>query len=487
MFKFVTGIGIFIIACLFWHCSEQISDYTEVNRAPQIEPDYSGITFPPNIAPLNFIVQEESEKYMVKIHTPKGRSIQIKSAKGEICIPAKRWKKLLKQSIGEDITIDVWAKQKGQWEKFLPIINHIARDSIDSHLVYRIIDPGFEMWGEMEIAQRCLENFEKKPIMVNRLSKKNCINCHSFANKDSHSMLFHMRGKLAGTIIYNNGELKKVNTKTDRTISPGVYPAWHPNARYVAYSVNHIIQQFHSVSDKKVEVLDTLSDLILYDVEKNCVTTSPIIASKNSLETFPNWSPDGKYLYYCSAKNDGKLKFDQIHYDLLRIGFDPETATFGKVDTLFKASEKGMSVSFPRVSPGGKYLMFCLSEYGNFTIWHKESDLYLMNLESKEISRPKINSDEAESYHSWSSNGKWIVFSSRRKDGLFTRSYFAWFNNGETGKPFVLPHQDPGFYTTFLKSYNIPEFVKSEVNLEPRIVSIIANKESDNATFKEIF
>src|SRR5450759_2237411 len=78
----------------------------------------------------------------------------------------------------------------------------------------------------MGIYQRCLENFIESPIMINDMSDDNCMNCHSFCRNDSHIMMFHMRAKHAGTVIYRDGEVTKVNTKTYHTISPGVYPAW---------------------------------------------------------------------------------------------------------------------------------------------------------------------------------------------------------------------------------------------------------------------
>ncbi len=123
-----------------------------------------------------------------------------------------------------------------------------------------------------------------------------------------------------------------------------------------------------------------------------------------------------------------------------------------------------------------------MSAYGNFTIWHADSDLYLMNLKTSEITKLDINSNFSDSYHSSSSTGRWIVFSSRRFNGLFTRPYFAYFDtNGKTHKPFLLPQGNPGFYKTFLKSYNVPEFVTGKINLGPRDFARAAKGESVNA------
>ena len=164
----------------------------------------------------------------------------------------------------------------------------------------------------------------------------------------------------------------------------------------------------------------------------------------------------------------------------LSIGFDADTRSFGsKADTLYNARRAGKSVSFPRVSPDGKFLMFTLSAYGNFSIWHKDADLYLAHLHTNQI-RPlsALNSNDVESYHSWSSNSRWVVFSSRRTDGLYTRPFIAYIDEkGKAHKPFLLPQKEKDHYTFLMKSYNIPEFISGKVNTSAYDISRTARKE----------
>lgn len=459
--------GAFVISFLIVSCTGDLADHKLVENQIKIYPDYSGITIPHNIAPLNFRVMDEGERYIVKV-SGKASSFEVTSKNGKIIFHGSRWRKLLESSRGDSIVFDIYILKKGEYYRFPSIRNYVAEEPLDSYVVYRLIDPGFELWNRMGIYQRCVENFSEDPVMINNISGENCINCHSFCMNDSRTMMFHMRGNNAGTVVMKDGDLSKVNTKTDSTISAGVYPSWHPGGRYIAYSVNSIIQTFHSAR-LKTKVTDTLSDLIVYDTERNVVFTDSSISIVGSFETFPTWSPDGKYLWYCSAEARPYTEFNKIRYDLMRVSFDESTHRFGDPDTMIRASSQGKSISFPRVSPDGKYLLYTLSDFGNFSIWHKESDLYLINLETGEISIPEINSDDTESYHSWSSDGRWIVFSSRRDDGLFTRFYFSYFDtNGKAHKPFVLPQKDPDFYGTFLKSYNVPELVTSRIELNPR-------------------
>jgi hypothetical protein len=73
-------------------------------------------------------------------------------------------------------------------------------------------------------------------------------------------------------------------------------------------------------------------------------------------------------------------------------------------------------------------------------------------------------------------------------DGLYTRPYFSHFQlDGQFEKPFILPQENPDFYERFLKSYNIPELVKSEVKLNPRIVADKMRQKAVQVKFKSMY
>ena len=78
-----------------------------------------------------------------------------------------------------------------------------------------------------------------------------------------------------------------------------------------------------------------------------------------------------------------------------------------------------------------------------------------------------INSDTApESYHNWSSNGKWVTFASRRLEGRTTNLYFSHFINGQFTKSFLLPQKNPWKNEQRFFSYNVPEFITGKVNAD---------------------
>lgn len=471
-----------LLACLLYlcGCSEGIPEAQEKDTLPEIFPDYCNVTVPCNIAPLNFKLNIPANSLVVISNGE--QQVRVDSKEGSFRIPFGKWRHLLETSAGETLRFLVYAEENGRWVQYKPFPVHIAKEPIDAYLVYRRIAPGYRMWGEMGIYQRCLENFKEETLLSNHLTNNNCMNCHSFCMQDPGRMLFHQRMIHNGTYMIIDGKIEKLNTKTKQTISALVYPSWHPSGKYVAFSTNDTKQDFHLSDPNKIEVFDNKSDVVVYDVEKHEIITSPKLFSEDNFETFPTFSPDGKRLYYCSAKaKQMPESYKDIRYNLLSISFDPETRVFGRqVDTLYHAEQEGRSVKFPRVSPDGRYLLYTISDYGNFSIWHKDADLRMLELNTRQTDALSgVNSKEVDSYHSWSSNSRWFVFSSRRDDGLYTRPYICYINEeGITGKPFLLPQQDAGYYDLSLFSFNIPELVKDKVEIDTYRLSQISKYDS---------
>jgi len=487
--KPITHVFLGIISIIFGlqNCANLIpGDYTETERLPNIDPDYTGIAIPPNIAPLNFKINEEGTEFYVDIYTDSkdSKRIRINARKNIVIIPMKKWKAILSENRGKELYIDIYIKdQNNKWNKFRTIENKIAKEEIDSHVAYRLINLGYVLWMGMGIYQRNVENFDESAIFTNRVTHNNCMNCHSFCNNNPESMMFHMRGNYGGTMLVKNGRVNKVNTATEYTMSAGVYPAWHPDGNHIAFSVNKIVQQFHAQRDKSIYVWDKASDLVIYDIQTNTITTSPKV-STNRMENLPNWSPDGKYLYFCSAPEWGDKEYNESKYDLMRISYEVETNHWGDVEPIITAKETGKSISFPKISPDGKYLLFCMSDYGYFSIHFSSSDLYMLDLVTKKYRKLNINSERSESYHSWSSNSRWFVFASKRKDGLCSRLYFSYVDTlGNVYKPFLMPQKKPTFYDTYIMNYNIPELIDGQVTVSHWNLTQVAHKVPIQAKF----
>ena len=291
------------------------------------------------------------------------------------------------------------------------------------------------------------------------------MNCHSFCNYNPEQLMFHLRLNHAGTYM-KNGKARLRKLVTPKSL---VYPSWHQSGRFIAFSQNDTKQMFHTTDRNRIEVFDFSSDVMVYDLEADTLITTPLLMSKTKFETFPSWSADGRTLYFCSA-DSVKIPddYDQVHYSLCSIGFDAEKKQFAdSVHVIYDARQTQKSVSFPRCSPDGRHLVFTLSDYGNFSIWHKEARLMMIPANATTaLEMVSILPDFRASYHSWSSNSRWMVMASRQDDGLYTRPYIVHIDaDGKVSKPFLLPQSDAAYYLRTMKSYNIPEFTRGKVNV----------------------
>ena len=444
---------------------------------PAIFPDYCDVTVPCNIAPLNFMLPaDQFDECVARFSTPDGR--QQTYGKGvKVQMPESEWHAILDASKGKSLKVEVWGQKENEWLSFAPFEIHVADEPIDEYLSYRLIEPSYIVYDYMEIAQRNLTSFEETQIFNNKVScddpKGQCINCHSYQNYKTDNMLFHARVTRGGTVIVSDGKVSKVNLKRDNTISAGVYPAWHPTAKLIAFSTNLTHQVFHTAHPNKVEVFDTASDLILYDVATDSV--SIICNDSTLLEVFPTWSPDGRYLYYCKSVplpeelrgEDISATWSKVQYNLYRRSFELTSRTFGEEELVYDAALADKSVTLPRVSPDGRYILFAEGQHGCFHIWHHDADIACLPLaQDSVIDLSCLNSEGfAESYPSWSSNGHWIMCASRRIDGNYSRVFISYFNNGKARKAFLMPQEDPEHNTFRLKSYNRPEFMVEPVGI----------------------
>lgn len=458
-----------------------------VDREPKMYPDYSDVTVPANIAPLNFAIQEPGAGYFVRVHAANDRPIEVFSHTQKICIPQRPWRRLLKNNRGGTLNLDVFVKcapsgqtesGPGQWRRFARVTSRIANEDIDPFIVYRRIWPGHSLWGQMGVYQRDLRSYNERMILGNDSFRHGCVNCHTFCNHRTDKMLLGIRSATYGSsaILVQDKHVDKIGTKFG-------YTAWHPSGTLAAFSINRVRQLFHSATNEIRDVVDYDSLIAYYRVEEKVVRTAPGLARKDWLETYPTFSPDGRYLYFCCApitwedRHTVPKDFQQIKYSLVRVAYDVDNDQWGQLETVLSADQTGKSILLPRISPDGRWLLFTMCDYGCFPVYRESSDLCLMDLEAARQTgqysyrRLGINSDASESWHSWSSNGRWIAFSSKRLSHTFTRTYLAYVDDrGVVHKPLLLPQKDPRFYDSCLWTFSVPELVSERVPVQKEAI-----------------
>jgi len=468
----IPALGVVLGILMLWRPAPRApsGDCEPVGRPARIRPGYAAAVIPPNIAPLNFVVQEPGEAFCARISGTQGEPIEVISRSGVIAIPLRSWRDLLDKNRGQTLRVDVFVKDgSGRWRQFESITNLIAAEDIDRSLVYRKMHYTHVRAGSrIEIRHRDLCTFKESVVLSSAGFENGCVNCHTFCRNRGDTMLLGVRSEKYGTatLLASDGEVRKLDRKFG-------YASWHPSGRLAVYAVNEIPMFYHEARDEARDTVDMDSMLAIYRREGHRVAVEPKLARKEYLETWPIWSGDGKYLYFCCAPKPWPAGtavpppgYDRIRYDLVRIAYDVETDAWGQVETVLAAEGIGKSIGMPRVSPDGRWLTFCLFDHGYFPTWKRESDLYLMDLqapprEGQLAYRPlDINSDQSESWVTWSSNSRWIVFSSKRLHGVLTRLFISYVDsNGKAHKPLLLPQEDPDFYESCLWVFNTPELV----------------------------
>lgn len=460
-----------------------------VDTPAPMYPDYTDITIPVNIAPLNFLLRDTAESVSVYADG----NLLSESNGNEAVFDESDWKEFLSANAGRSVEIKIKAEYAGHYTEYKTFKWNIVKDSIDPYITYRLIEPDYEVFNRLQLQERCVEDFTVRNFCDYEHVGNRCMNCHTYSAQNPQLSMMYVRGEGGGAVVNRNGKLSLHNINKPGMVSGSVYFGFHPDGRHIVFSSNVIIPAFHSSGSKRLEVYDSASDVYVTDLLTGKIMTCPLLSDSTNLETFPTFSPDGKHIYFCTARKVSLPdSLNSLQYHLCRIQFNAQNETnetsgsnketetnspyFGtKVDTLYEA---GTSVCHPRISPDGKYLLYTVQSFGTFPIWHREADLRMLDLRTNKVDSLNIvNSDRSDTYHSWSSNSHWFVFASKRDDGLYGKPYFCYIDSqGTAHKPFVLPQKNPNFYDNCLKSFNAPELGKGTLPFDANDVKKLFGK-----------
>ena len=454
-------------------------------------PDYGdSIVLPPNIAPLNFSV---NGKIRLRVNCGETELLD-KNYRGQVRFKLKTWRRWLNtaRERQQPLRLEIGTAERA----YAPLHWFVANDTIDPYLVYRLVVPTDGVYNILGIYQRDLSNFSTTALTLNSVSENNCMNCHTFRNGDAAEMTVHWRKPSEGTLIRNGeGDTKIVLPSNAGDFNLRLtYPAYHPQGRYIAFSTNLLLGYgCYEAHRRFFDPGDSIAHIVVYDIQTNHLFSDRLLWQEERLLSYPAWSPDGRTLYFCSAPAPGnaadslseKQKIESIRFSVACIGFDPETGRFGdSVQTLLAADDYNGSFSLPRVNPAdpncmavsiGTFSSFPSQTYGDLGLvflnrsFSKHGFAPQDTLTYSPVYEPAtaLNTPEAESYHSWSRNGRWIVYTGKQMDGYFALPYIAYFDGKTFSKPFLLPQKAGDWYRSSLKSYNLPELTVSPSTLTP--------------------
>jgi tetratricopeptide (TPR) repeat protein/Tol biopolymer transport system component len=336
-----------------------------------------------------------------------------------------------------------------------------------------------------------------------------CANCHSFSN-DGKTLGMDMDGPRNDKGLYALAPVRKQMTIRNTDIvnwNPSEEHQFQsnrvafmsqvsPDGKYVLTMLtaanqpaqnNYFVANFSDYRFLQV-FYPTRGVLAWYDRATGQRYTLPGADDPNYVQTGGVWSPDGKYVVFARAKaqdpyplgfKQAKFANDpnelQIQYDLYRVPFNKGKG--GKAEPIEGASNNGMSNSFPKISPDGRWLVFVQARNG--LLMRPDSQLYIVPTQGGTARRLNANMYPMNSWHSWSPNGRWLVFSSKSR-GPYTKMFLTHMDENGNDSPAILIDEA----TAANRAVNIPEFVNIPAGGIARIATPALDmyKEFDDAT-----
>jgi Flp pilus assembly protein TadD len=311
-----------------------------------------------------------------------------------------------------------------------------------------------------------------------------CANCHSFSG-DGRTMGMDMDGPQNDKGLYalvsvqpqmsiRNRDMVNWNPTQDRQFAfnrVGFMSQVSPDGRYVLTMLtganrapmnNYYVANFKDYRFLQV-FYPTRGILNWYDRASGERHPLPGADDPNYVQTNGVWSPDGKYVAFARAEAkdpypaDGRMATRandpneiQIQYDLYRVPFN--NGKGGQAEPIAGASANGMSNSFPKISPDGRWIVFVQCRNGQ--VMRPDSQLYIVPSEGGKARRLNANMSPMNSWHSWSPNGRWLVFSSKSR-GPYTKMYLTHIDEQGNDSPAILIDNT----TAANRAVNLPEFV----------------------------
>jgi Flp pilus assembly protein TadD len=316
-----------------------------------------------------------------------------------------------------------------------------------------------------------------------------CANCHSFSG-DGKTMGMDMDGPqndkglyaavpLKPQTVIRSKDMISWNPTGDRQFAfnrVGFMSRISPNGRYLLTMVtsaerplenNFYVANFLDYRFLQV-FYPTRGVLYWYDRETGQRHPLPGADDPDYVQTNGVWSPDGKWVVFIRAKAQDPYPAGrpiaahandpneiQIQYDLYKVPFN--NGKGGTAEPIAGASGNGMSNSFPKVSPDGRWIVFV--EAHNGLLMRPDRQLYIVPFEGGTTRRLRANMYPMNSWHSWSPNGRWLVFSSKSR-GPYTRMYLTHIDENGNDSPAIYIDNP----TAANRAVNLPEFVNIPPN-----------------------
>ena len=451
-----------------------------------------GTLFPPESVAPTFTWQDQTgkvDRWWVAVRDDAGHDVLREPVDAPRWRPSEEaWKQIKQQSLERDAEVVVAGVEQAKRGTVLSSARvriRTSKDPVNDSLFYREVplpfltavqDPSRIRWRYGTI-----DSQSGPPIVLQNLPV--CGNCHSFADNGSVLGMDVDYGNDKGAyaimpvsshMVMDDQEIITWADyrRQDGELTFGLLSRVSPTGRYVISTVKDR-SVFVAIPDLMFSQLffPIKGILVVYDRETRAYTPLPGADDPQYVQSNPVWSPDGKTVVFARATAYHPDRLDQqnnalldekdvpeftvqkkpFRYDLYQVPFNDGKG--GTATPLAGASNDGVSNFFPKFSPDGKWLVFCKAN--SYMLLQPDSELWIVPAGGGEARRLRYNTARMNSWHSWSSNSRWLVFSSK-VNGPYTQLFLTHIDDDGNDSPPVLLER----FTSPDRAANIPEFVK---------------------------
>lgn len=385
--------------------------------------------------------------------------------------PTKVWRRVVANAVNRDASVQVkglnlrmGGQRMGSVQASEVVHFRVSRDPVDNYIVYRLVPPPFSSFKTPDLFIRDIREDEPRVFLSAR--RRYCVNCHTFSSKrgDSGKLALQVRSlaapgqKLPVYLgVYDIDRRKGYRIKLPFEIQMTTFMSWSPDGSKLAFSANQKIAALKPILYETQLAGMSTSDVAILDLTRDETYLLPGASDPNFLEIYPRWTPDGNSIVF--SRSPTGFHPANIPFELYTISFADGEGGVARV--VEGPSGNGRSNYFPRFSPDGKWLSFCQSDGGDLI--RSSSDIFLKpgNLKGPAHGLECNAPYAADSWHSWSSNSRWLVWASKREGGVYAYLYLTHIDEDGHASPAVpLPIKERPD-----ASFNLPEFVSHD----PRI------------------
>lgn len=462
----------------------------------QIAYPQEGTLFPPDLVAPTFLWEDKTagaDRWHVVVRDDAGGEVLRQTVDSPRWRPSPDdWTRIKQRSAERNAEVTIAGFQRDRGGSLLSAGQvHIrtSKDPVGDSLFYREVplpfltavqDPSRIRWryGTIDLE-------DGPPIVLENLPV--CGNCHSFADNGSVLGLDVDYGNDKGAygivpvsthMVMDDDKIITWSDykRDDGELTFGLLSRVSPTGRYVVSTVKDR-SVFVAIPDLMISQLffPIKGILVVYDRETETFAPLPGADDPQYVQTNAVWSPDGTELLFArttahhsehleqknSALVDEKdvpeftVEKQPFRYDLYRIPFNDGKG--GTPQPVAGASSNGMSNYFPKYSPDGKWIVYTKSK--SYMLLQPDSELWIVPTAGGEARRLRYNTPRMNSWHSWSSNSRWLVFSSK-VNGPYTQLFLTHIDDDGNDTPPVLLER----FTSPDRAANIPEFVKLPAN-----------------------